>query len=503
MKHNKTVHILAVITALSLMLNLFMIGSAYMGTKPGDMDGNGVVDEEDAIYLLQHVLMPDMFPLVPGDDQNDNMENLSVGFGRVNITPDFAATMISPMGEAYTSEGFLDYLYLTCLAVTEGEETILIFTADTYSISNDILSRIRSAVSSWTDIPADRIFAYATHTQAAPKLAETYLNCFLDYAKSAAKQALKDRAPAKVLTGRVALEDKNAVNHYILADGTYAGPNFGNLSNADIPVVGHAGVSDNQLVLVRFERVGEDKKDIMLANWQAHPDFIKTEQCLISADFPGAMREMVEKETGMHFAYFTGAAGDVSADSILPGKQHGLGMREYGEMLANEAVKALSDLKEVGNSGLKIAETRCYLSVDHSWDHMLPEANEVYEVWKIAGEEAGENLAKQYGFSSVYQARKIRSCASRPATVDMKIQVFSIGDIGFVSVPYEMYSGEGLYIRENSPFSTTFICSQNSGCFPSKDAYEYLSFDVYNCYYVSGTAEELAEAYVKLLKEIK
>jgi len=29
----------------------------------GDVDSNGVVNEDDAIYLLQHVLMPGVFPL--------------------------------------------------------------------------------------------------------------------------------------------------------------------------------------------------------------------------------------------------------------------------------------------------------------------------------------------------------------------------------------------------------------------------------------------------------
>jgi hypothetical protein len=28
-----------------------------------DFDGNGEVTEDDAVYLLQHVLMPDLFPL--------------------------------------------------------------------------------------------------------------------------------------------------------------------------------------------------------------------------------------------------------------------------------------------------------------------------------------------------------------------------------------------------------------------------------------------------------
>ena len=40
-----------------LMPDLFVV------SQPVDFDGNGIVDEDDAIFLLQHVLMPDLFPL--------------------------------------------------------------------------------------------------------------------------------------------------------------------------------------------------------------------------------------------------------------------------------------------------------------------------------------------------------------------------------------------------------------------------------------------------------
>lgn len=69
MKKNKIVHVLAVITALSLALSLCAVCFASMGRPFGDMNANGVVDEDDAIYLLQHVLMPDLFPLVPDDGE--------------------------------------------------------------------------------------------------------------------------------------------------------------------------------------------------------------------------------------------------------------------------------------------------------------------------------------------------------------------------------------------------------------------------------------------------
>ena len=39
---------------------------------PGDMDKNGSINEDDAIYLLQHVLMPGVFPLEQSGDLNKN-----------------------------------------------------------------------------------------------------------------------------------------------------------------------------------------------------------------------------------------------------------------------------------------------------------------------------------------------------------------------------------------------------------------------------------------------
>ena len=45
------------------LLQHVLMPEMFPVTQNPDLDGNGVVNEDDAIYLLQHVLMPDMFPL--------------------------------------------------------------------------------------------------------------------------------------------------------------------------------------------------------------------------------------------------------------------------------------------------------------------------------------------------------------------------------------------------------------------------------------------------------
>ena len=41
----------------------------------GDMDGNFVLDEDDAIYLLRHVIFPDKYPVANGNVNGDKKIN--------------------------------------------------------------------------------------------------------------------------------------------------------------------------------------------------------------------------------------------------------------------------------------------------------------------------------------------------------------------------------------------------------------------------------------------
>ena len=117
--------------------------------------------------------------------------------------------------------------------------------------------------------------------------------------------------------------------------------------------------------------------------------------------------------------------------------------------------------------------------------------------------EAGDALGKTYGFTSSYQARAIRTRAAKGVSETMEIHAFRIGDIGFISGVMEMFSNCGIYVRENSPFETTFICTGNSGYIPNEAAYDYRSYEADTGYYARGTCEALAEKYVELLNDIK
>ncbi len=89
---------------------------------------------------------------------------------------------------------------------------------------------------------------------------------------------------------------------------------------------------DRQLLVLRVEDA--DGKPIAHAvNFAAHPTMHPAEVLKLSADYPGALAALVEKETGAPCLFLQGAAGDLSPDrGALPGPG------PFGEAVGREAL---------------------------------------------------------------------------------------------------------------------------------------------------------------------
>ena len=205
----------------------------------------------------------------------------------------------------------------------------------------------------------------------------------------------------------------------------------------------------------------------------------------------------------MHFAYFTGAGGNQNRDSRIPEEKHNLNWIDYGRKMAEYAVQALPSLTPVTGSGIQTERVMFEYEIDHSWDHMLEQANEVFNLWKTVGKKEGDELAKSYGFTSSYQSRDIRRRAQMPATDLLEINAFRIGDMGFITSTNEVFSTVGRHVRANSPFDTTFIITGNSGYLPCAAAYDYRSYEADTSPFAKGTAEKVADEFVRMLERIK
>ena len=433
---------------------------------------------------------------------------LEAGFARVDATPDFNVGL-DGSGNADTriSTGVLDNISVTCVALKAEKTTVLVYTADTLGFNNTLLTLMRPQIQMATGVPQDNIFFGATHTHSAPRLllkteeGKKYLKQFCEAMTAAGQQAVSDLSPAKLQAATTELPGMNFVRHYKMSDGSYAGPNFGTFEGVDI--ADYAGTADPELSMIKLDR-GGGKKDILMLNWQAHPNNSSSlGYYKISADFVGKARNKLEEETGMQVAYFTGASGNVHIDSKIKTDAHGMKWDAYGEKLAQLTIQALPLLKEVGGSGISVTGQMCLVSIDHSWDHMAAQAQEVMGVLSSKGQKAATALCREYGFTSHHQARSIVERSQIGKELQWELRAFRVGDLGFTTGTYEMWTESGKYVKDNSPYDVTFVITGNLIYIPMEYAYEYRCYEADTGYFVKGTAEKLADAYIKMLNEIK
>ena len=436
---------------------------------------------------------------------------LQAGFGREDITPQNSV----PMGgygnsNLRMSEG-VDYpLYATCIAFAYGEEKVLLFTVD--MLNTEWFKSARPVISQATGVPEERILASATHTHYGPDLFSsdpaggTYGQTLYTGMARAAENALADLAPATLYAGKTDTEKLTFIRHYILSDGSYGGSNFGDFENNTI--TGYAGVGDPQMMTLKIDREG-DKQDIALINWQTHPtkSIGGFDNHRISSDFIGPMRTTFEAISGMHFAYFTGAAGDQAPSTKITADNNSMSLEEFGQNLAQTAMSAIKNSQPLEGEGIRFAtETRIY-PVNHDKEDQMLQAMEVVEVWKRTADSKQSNaLARQYGFSSLYEADAVRKRPQRPQSDKYEINALYVGGAAFVTASYEMFAASALEIKGNSPFENTFVLScanGGHGYFATEEAYDYGSYESATSYFAKGCAEDAVTGLLALLDSLK
>lgn len=447
------------------------------------------------------------------------IEGLHIGFGKSEFTPEDGA----PMGGYGNSQDRLstgaygDPLYMICLAASDGKETVLIYSVDATSLNESWVQVARDRVTKATGIPAERIFFSATHTHSAPEMTGSVYGGLnpatkaasdkaFAAAEAAAVEAMADLAPVNGVYGNHVETEKMAyVRHFKMTNGTYAGDNFGSFSQS--PIADYAMPADEQMVLLKFDREGAE--DVVVLNFQVHPCFTGgIDQTVISADVPGGTRDYVEEKTGMKVIYYTGAAGNQNAETRIGKDDHGLDFYAYCAKLGDYAISGLENMTKVEGPNDVAVNRQVYTgNVWHEDEDKLPQAKEVEAKFQEEGRDAATPLAIRYGFTSVYHARAVINHAEKLGpTQDMEMCTVRVGGVGLVVAAFEMFSVTGTYIKTNSPYEFTALCTVAGHSFsyiPAREAYEYGCYESYVAYYEKGTAEIVADKFVEMLTEIK
>ena len=438
--------------------------------------------------------------------QSSGAGTFRVGFGRANMTPNPGLGLAGMGDESTRLATAVDTpLLATCIAVTdEKENTVLILSLDCIRTEPWVTNEMRNTISRQLRVPRENIFSSTTHTHNSPNPNNTAYTKFMqDGCLEACKLAMEDRKPAEMYTGTTKSDGLNFVRHYLMSDGSYAGNNYGDW---DKTPVAHETEVDNDVQLIKFTREGG--KDIVLMNWRAHPiassggNYLK-----YSAGYVGHCRTEMESTLKCNFAYIQGASGNVADVSEIGGEEKFINMRDQGKKLAQCAIDYMDQLKKV-NTGLVEVKTVNYNgNVRKDSDEYVAAAN-LFNSMVNNGKSIAEAIAATNGLCNSRLAvdgiNNRRSVYGGNGKFTLELAAISIGDVAFISVPYEMFDNSGAQIKEGSPYEQTFVlylCNGRGKYMASEPAYSHGCYEKDHGYFVKGTAEELVSVYVDMLKE--
>ncbi len=457
----------------------------------------------------------------PNPDDPDSGK-FRVGHGRVNITPSDPVPLAGYGNtDLRMSTGFLDYIYTTCIAITdENDTTMLLFAVDLLYAINAVTEQLKDAVSAAVGVPTDHIVVNATHShssidvQSSLAVAQEWINMYVGACAEAARLAMADRLPAKMYWTTADLTGYNFIRHYFTDLGE--GYSVNHTRYCKGTPVRHTYDANPTMFILKFEREGD--KDVLLTNWRAHNVLTSStalggtvfEKTNISADFTGQIRANLEKKYDAYVAYLQGDSGDVVTATSLPESiehQPPRDYKQYGREVCEIISTAIdAGFEEIQPGPIQLMEERFVGKSNKADLEHLDAARAVHAAWN---ETHNANLAcavdETHFIQSQYHAGWLLARPSLPEYRDFLIVVGRIGDFAFTMAPFETSCSNGNYVRENSPSKYTMVLgysNENYGYLCAAEAYDYGCYETDITQYAKGVAEDLAARYVVMLNEL-
>jgi len=455
------------------------------------------------------------------------INKLQVGFARVDITPSLG-TPVNGYFQARYMEGVLDALEANALALKVEDTCVILISVDTCNIPAPDCQILRQDVADATGIPYDAIFIHCTHTHTGGfiRASETSLDfetpestqIRLEYFRTIRRKlvdvatfALADLQDAKMGWAIGKASNIAFVRRFRMKDGKVrTNPGVGN------PDILHPiGDVDERVNVLRFDR---ERDTVVLANFGCHPDVVGG--CKVSGDWPALFRRRLEKSLdNVKAITVNGAQGDVNHvnvnakngdfndmfndfDDIARGYGHA---RHMGNVVAGAVLQVFDKVNYEDVDSLRYVQTIAKLPSNRPDPKDLPLARK-YRALHDAGRDDEIPFKGMELTTVVAGAGRMIRLENGPDFFDLGIGAFALGNIGFVTIPGEPFTGIGRGLKEAEGWTVVLpMCITNGaqGYFPMKDAYDEGGYEAVSSNYRAGTAEQIIEEGKKLLNELR
>lgn len=431
---------------------------------------------------------------------------MKAGFGRLDMTPPLG-TPLAGYYEQRLATGVRDSLSLNAIALSDGEHTAVVITADMLGIRRTYADEIRSLVAERVGIPVEYVMLMALHQHTSMRLADawersavtdgTYLDVFYRKVCDVAQMAIDDLADATVTYAIRETAEKIAfIRRYRMKDGSVRT----NPGKHRDEVVAPIGEADNNVRLIRFLREG--KKSIALVNFSTHPDTIGGKQ--ISADWPGFVRRFVEEDhPDTHCICVNGAQGDSNhVDPWREEKQSGYFRAEHmGRVIADTANTVWENGEICPRGGLFSAVKYVYNLTNTEGSEYYDECAALYYGhWH--GEKTPSHTEHGYSLGECERIVKLRERGQIFQCVPVNVIGFGrLALVGFGGEPFMHYARMA---REAAPdkFVVCACCANGyEDYLPTDSAFDEGGYEATSTAFTKGLEHDCVAAVAEMLNK--
>ncbi|EHP3501267.1 UNVERIFIED_CONTAM: hypothetical protein KO644_005094, partial [Escherichia coli] len=240
------------------------------------------------------------------------------------------------------------------------------------------------------------------------------------------------------------------------------------------------GVVDKRIGMLAIRDAETKELSGVLVFCTAHPNVLKGDSDVLSADYPGMTREILEKIVNCPVIIVQGAAGNVNAK--YRGSSEALKQMAY--ILSGHILTMLPAVTYSPILNLRTVSSTVQMKLND-----IPEIDEIRSMARLAEKQWGVNTEEWLTIVLEKYRQGIRRLS-----IDLEVQLFQVNDGMFSGIPMEPFSETALEMKESLQNELAFFGGYMNGYLgylPTKDEYAYGGYEVELSPIVYGTVTNL------------
>ena len=393
-------------------------------------------------------------------------DTLSAGTARAEITPTDDCFLGGFAGRTHRCEGIHDPLYATALAISKAGKKIVFIAVDILALTNEQLDRLWRKAEKKFDLKPCSLFINCSHTHAGPEVRpsfntayhppgeigrpdQAYIDVLIDKIIYTIEKALENLRSAKATWG---LGQTNiGINRRAADKSIYSqtATGYENFPNPDKKI--------DRTCPIIFLKDNNDKPISLLFGASCHPTTMRYDNYLISAEYPGVTRRILEQDLdGAPTLFLQGTAGDVKPISVAEGDGFRSGsfkdVEKVGEELANDVKGIMKNGLKPLNIRIASALKRVTLPFNQEW------SEETLHRYSRQGEAEYRRVWAEYWL------KKLNHGEIFPRSVELTLSIVELSaDLRFLGIAGELLTDMGFKIQRQFKKGHTLTFGYTNG----------------------------------------